>query len=1064
MKLSVHGTPPHSAAPPSPKRLRAHAPNASAVWVGGFFLSLAAVGCGGGGASHPGSGNAVGSTVDHPDTSLGSLHFVVDASDGGFSTSPRVKGVKWGRLANIYDSTGTLQQKDMVIGEDIPNADPANFQLDINPVTDETAVTIGHAYGSLAYSLAFKKLDQNLIPILDKSLDPNELPPFSLAPRNSAIVVLFDDLLDHATIKAATVKILTGNPPIVPFDARIIPDVNYGDLADFDGNGQPEFHSTRVIVDTTVSELESAASNPPIPVNALGLPASSTNSLPNVALRIPTLQDPASGQLSILRNASGHALSFTQSGSTDPSSPTHDIVRAMRSGGATDAHNGFLLDQVLPKVVGTLPVTLGTVIQPTVGVNEYLTSVTFAYSVCASKMKAGDVLQQPGVFGEVTQASANPVGATIALVHFKVVFPPFDPGAPVNTSLTAGQAEHSSVFDATANFNQQACFVRFPAIAQPPSQKVATDSPVIVRFSEPIDPASVKPFDSFTITRISGTPTASDYIVGSVTPTSDLREFRFIPVLPFKHTVLAAEHYFVNVFSGAAGPRDLAGNELAVPLPQVDFQIDPNEATENTAGFALRFSSDDELPPAGRELRGQFLYDLNAGEIDPRPVNRFPAAATRDKPVPAIMPMFGPGVQTPLSSLGSKMQTLWRYCDVGFALGDESFYNVDVENLDWAPVGGNVIADQFDSFSIGLSHCLKLPDETKWTTPPLAPLPKHFLSGLVTTFNSNVLDPVNDPITGPNNIVHPKQLGYNVNPADRFITTTTPPVTMMPFPLNRTIPINQYRYYTWRDTSLQAKGCPPEANMVAGGVGAELEIVILVLNLGGTGGITPGTPYSPGNVPTIGLPLLMEFRCYPDSGALGLNSFDVNLAVNSSSQPNFRAFSTGGTSSSGVPILKDPDLETVATGGFNPTSNPPGAPTLPTDNTVYLGQMDLVIRVSRAHSIWFNTNSATVVYSAPVIEPHASDEPLGTQVQLHYRGATLVTGNVLTDAPTNLDFYGEAIAGGGSVTFLNNDKTWKASLSQLQGAKYFQVRITFVSNTATLLSPTLSALGFAFRL
>jgi hypothetical protein len=37
-------------------------------------------------------------------------------------------------------------------------------------------------------------------------------------------------------------------------------------------------------------------------------------------------------------------------------------------------------------------------------------------------------------------------------------------------------------------------------------------------------------------------------------------------------------------------------------------------------------------------------------------------------------------------------------------------------------------------------------------------------------------------------------------------------------------------------------------------------------------------------------------------------------------------------------------------------------------------------------------------------------------------------------------------------------------MSQIQGARFFQTRVTFVSNAETLLTPTLSALGFAFRL
>jgi hypothetical protein len=194
----------------------------------------------------------------------------------------------------------------MVIGRDIPSVDPVNLEFTVNPVTGENAVTIKNfAYGTLEYAAVFQLLDANLTPIQDKSLAPNELPPFSLAPRNSALVVRFDDLIDMSTIDPANLKLLTGNPPLVPFDARIIPDVNHGDTADFThpdsvtgerlpgGDGIAEFHPTRIIFDTTVSELESAASNPPLPVNALGLPESPTASLPNIGLgvRVPLAAD-----------------------------------------------------------------------------------------------------------------------------------------------------------------------------------------------------------------------------------------------------------------------------------------------------------------------------------------------------------------------------------------------------------------------------------------------------------------------------------------------------------------------------------------------------------------------------------------------------------------------------------------------------------------------------------------------------------------------------------------------------------------------------------------------------
>src|SRR5206468_11627989 len=44
--------------------------------------------------------------------------------------------------------------------------------------------------------------------------------------------------------------------------------------------------------------------------------------------------------------------------------------------------------------------------------------------------------------------------------------------------------------------------LRIPGASTPPNLAVSTDSTVILRFSEPMDPLTVKPFDSFTITRV----------------------------------------------------------------------------------------------------------------------------------------------------------------------------------------------------------------------------------------------------------------------------------------------------------------------------------------------------------------------------------------------------------------------------------------------------------------------------------------------------------------------------------------------------------------------------------
>ncbi len=1066
---------PSEASPRRPSRL-AQFTIASAP---ALFIGLLGAGCSSGHPTPVTSGAQAGTILAHPDTSIGSNTFVVDPNGGGQLDGLQITQLAWGRLANVRDLHGDLQNTDMVIGEDI-RSDGIDFDLIVNPITEETTVKILHIADTPAYVQAFERLELGLTSAIDKSLDPSELPPFTLVPRNAALLVQFNDLLDSTTIHQVNLRMVVGYPAASPFDYRLVMDRNHGDLFDADGDGVQEFHTTRVIIDTTVSSVEASTTNPPLPINNLGLPGSINQSQANTGLRIPTVRDSAVGQTTILTNLAGKGLSFGNNGSNDASVSTHDIVRALRSGGgaagaATDPNNGFLVDQIAPSIVGIQAVSIST---PTGVPDDYVTTVDYALNFCAVKPKIGDVIQQPpGVFAEVTQANNNPSGGTVTEVHFRVV-------SPLNGTLSAGPAQFYTLWDPVENFGKQACFVQYSPVpaSSTPGQGVSSDAHVRVRFSEPMDPTTLTAFDNMPVLRVdpaNGPPTARDFVIGDVLASADLKEFTFQPVLNFKHTLgSSADTYWINLASGASGPVDLSGNPITSALPAVLFTIDPNDATEQNGGLVFRFSTLDELNNDGKpEWRGQVAPDLNNGRMGPRPVGRLRATCDRTVPVPGQMLQFTAGLQTPLSSLGSKLQTLWRYCDVGFALLDESTYNVDVEHLYWAPAGGNVVGDTYDKFEIRLSHTKYLPDES--LDPNV--LPYYPLSGLTSVFTDNLLNTAEDP----QRIVHPALRGYVVNPADKKPASTNAE-QIMPFPLNQGVPVSQYNYYTWRDTAILSKG----GAFTGGGLGApgaELRIVCTIV-YGGTNGCMScpyGNSSSTNPPPSLALPLLMEYRCYPDSGALGLNALDVNFAINSSAQPNFRAYSTGGTNTAGNQVSVNPDTEAVAHGGFNPTSTPPGATTLSLDNTVYLGEMDLVLRISRMDSIWLDTLMLTPTYLPPVVEPRDADQPLGTSLQLHYRGATAITlgQNIATDA-TFIDPYGNATfcpqtpplpcptalcTTNGVPTFFGNPPFagWRSSITDLNAglhnAKLFQVRVTFVSNTDTNLSPTVSALGFAFR-
>jgi hypothetical protein len=301
-------------------------------------------------------------------------------------------------------------------------------------------------------------------------------------------------------------------------------------------------------------------------------------------------------------------------------------------------------------------------------------------------------------------------------------------------------------------------------------------------------------------------------------------------------------------------------------------------------------------------------------------------------------------------------------------------------------------------------------------------------------YAANLLDPSVDPLT----VVHRKAAGYTIDP---LTATQVNGNTLVPWPMNRGVPKAQFVHYTWRDTALTAVGAPD-------GAGADLKRLEQIGQPGQTG------LYAPGKVPSIGLPLLTEFRCWPDDFALGLNELKIDLAINSSARPSFRAFSTG---TGGVKV--DPDDQPVATGQ---------AGSLPVDNLVHEGQVDFVVRVSRVHSVWFDTGRSSPSFAQAVVEAGRAGLPPGTEIELAFRGAVTVTlgiGNppAAGDAQ-RYDFYGELPPStGAQVTFLNGDSTWKADPEQIDGARWVQVRISLIGDFVSGETPALSALGLPFR-
>ena len=1024
-------------------------------------LLLAAVGllaaCNGSGGGDPGMTHPPGTELAKPD---GSGWFFVDEHEQGRASRLRVVRMMWGRLVDVHDIDAlgetniTPLFQDMVINENV-QSDGVNFELSTNPITQKTRLIIQRTKGGLntgngTFDSLLRQAIADLPPINPKNDDGSDPGPFSFVTRNSAIVVHFDDLLDDSLQAEMglpeTLRVLTGYAPTVPFSPRLRFDPNFGGITD------GAYHSTRILIDATVSEAEEASMPVPAPINSIGFPASVSGiNAPNLSVRIPTMIDYGSGQFKLLEGLRGGTVANTANGPVDLGSPTRDVVRGMRSGTTTDLNNGFLLDLNSPEILGGWPMNVDSVANDPDGDPgfDFIAQLTYS-TICKRRPNVGSILTVNNRYLEATEpASAPDTNGTVRNMRVRLLADDPEP----NTNVLQGIGIFLSTYDPVVPVDL-GCWTSFtPQPGDYPVSDISPNAQVLIRFSEPMDPLSVTAFGSFMVVRgdAGSDPNARSIVVGDVLSSPDLRDFTFTPLLPFANSG-SQDPYHINLDTTSTGVTDLAGNSLAKFLPKVEFDIDETAALEANGGFVMRFDSVDELDPVGPpgdpiyDIRGQFFYDLAAGEIKPRPVLYAPASADRSNPVVAIMIPFPPGVQTPLSPLGSKLQTVWRYVDMGWAVRDESRYNLDVVGLNWSPIAGQVVSDYYEDFEIRLSHSQRLPDESI----DAYLLPRYVPSGLFNPpalFSDNILvDPLDPQI-----VAHNQSLGYVVNPIDLFVNTVG--TFLMPFPMNRSGA--QRVLWTWRNTAVLAKGGAASA-----GIPMDIEVALpLYLDPGPVGSIA-----GPGDVPSYGLPILMEYRCYPSDSGIGLNAFDISLAINSSARPNFRAFSTGGFNQQNQAVYKNPDLEAVPTGGFNPTSSPPGAPTArPCDNSFYLGQLDTVTRISRVHSIWIDTLLESPDFQTPVLEPSGSDQPVGSSIVVEYRGAESIGGYANGEPfdAQELDPYGETIVPG-NIAYVNGNATWIANINDVDGGRYLQLRFSFFSNIDSGLGAVCSAYGVAY--
>ncbi len=998
--------------------------------------------------------------------------YEVSTNSAGSAASFRVASVNWGRLVDVYaplTAGGTPVRifEDYLIAADI--ATDTNYTLSRELSSGIERLTLSESYDadasgqpSLAFRSLLAPLQGTLQILIDKSLDPSELPPFTAVPRNGAIAISFNDLIDASTITENTVQLEVGYPPITLQGARIFPDPNFGDVVD------GVFYTSRVVVDFTTSPFEAASANPPLSVNNVGLPESQNTAQANVALRIPT-RTVVGAQFQVLRSKGGSTLSFNGNGSTDPFSSSLDVVRAFRSGGRAtvtqDAFNGFLQDTTRPQLFSAQQVTVTPTQQ--VGANVTAT-LTFATAACAVQPRIGDVVDISGRLAEVFENGAAPSGGVVSNVKLRLVTNVANPALVQPTEAGEYRTPWQRTID---QINRPECWIT--VVPRPQSgvgTGISTNSTFQLLFSEAMDPERLNAFDTFQLLYGFATPSLQGQVVAQVlTGTEDgLTRFKLQPAQSLRHVLGQQETYRVSLPIGAQGPVDLAGNSLQFALTDSngnlpDFTVLSSDATIESRSVMLKFNAADENPtdtPAGNEVRGQLIYDLLNGRVRPRSVTRISAAC--DSTTPMIVVDSGAAgaaaqARLPFVPQGCRMTTLWRHADLGLDLSGDGFHNLDVEGLNWAPSNSGLQIDTMPLFQMGIAHSKRLPDEL---IDPMTNAAVHPNSGILDVFDDNLLDPVNDPLL----IVSPKEDGYFIQPADVFQAASG--TAMAPWPMNQGLAVEDFTYYTWRDTALLAVGQPNTGPGTGQGVKLGNELAYDTT--------PPNAAYGLGLVPTIGLPLLMDFRVYPSAQILGANLLTGLFAIatvppGGEVAPFWTAYTAGGVSAAtGIPIVIDPDAQSVA-GGTLAAAGVAG--NLPRNQVIFFGQGDFVVRVNRAHTRWFecapSAPGSPFTFAEPVVEPSIDRLPPGTQLLVQYRGATGMnsTGTRPWEDAGQLDAYGNPRPGGTAftVTFTGGSNTWKNTMAAINNSQFFQARITMVSNPVSGATPELTSLGFSFR-
>jgi hypothetical protein len=504
--------------------------------------------------------------------------------------------------------------------------------------------------------------------------------------------------------------------------------------------------------------------------------------------------------------------------------------------------------------------------------------------------------------------------------------------------------------------------------------------------------------------------------------------------------------------SDVGGIRDLAGNRLdlqgttaaranAVVMPfTLDTRSNGNQPLfpDNLAvSIVRRFASRDEdarpsyfLPeevrgPGGPQRAAAVAIDdvfgacvYLDGRLLPRPSTRTRVVADNQNQSPVVQqPQTGPqdplgwcpqtvgsqfqsasnsatnvlnqGLQNPLNPFGCRLQTVWREVDLSLSRTDPFDFNLDIEQMYWAPyTATTILFDEFDRTSLSLTHSEFRPAPCTGNTSALASMPG---SGLRNEFERNRL--ANRRPTGGGALIEsaaPRVDAY----VDQPLAIEPSWVVREPTGVNRYLPLPTFQkpYFVFRDETVMEQGgnagtgsdladggggfgsyAPYVVSPFANGIGAKWVDVagptpsIAFVNSYWNDApnhrldqVTAVDNFTDGLCGAIAMPLLADFKTMLDSSelpledpfmAMGTNGWQVAITVQSGAPPSFRVLTAGRPSAApqgGQPLLPSMTGWSTAQGGWGPGATPTAAwvPTPAGDNTFYWVMLDVAKRQS----------------------------------------------------------------------------------------------------------------------